>query len=108
MEPETVNQDEYNGWVNRETWAAALHLSNDEGIYSYCLELVEGKPTEGERRWSAGDAIESFVTDCVGQVLCPDADVSVPFRVAWSCFIADVGSLWRVDWAAVADSFLES
>ena len=101
METETVNRDEYNGWVNRETWAAALHLSNDEGLYSYCLELVEGK-----RRWSAGDAIEAFVNDCVDGVLYPDSgDVASPL---WRSFISDVGSLWRVDWADVADSFLDS
>lgn len=102
METETVNRDEYNGWVNRETWAAALHLSNDEGLYSYCLELVEGK-----NRYVAGDAIESFVREQAEQVLHPDGD-DVGGLIMWLGFVADVGSLWRVDWADVADSFIES
>jgi hypothetical protein len=48
-----TNTEEYNGWVNRETWATVMHLSNDEGLYDKCLELVEGKAM-----WSGGDAIE--------------------------------------------------
>ena len=28
----------YNGWSNRATWAADLHLSNDEGTYTWACE----------------------------------------------------------------------
>jgi hypothetical protein len=30
-----------------------------------------------------------------------------PPTALWRLFISDVGSMWRVDWQAVADSFLE-
>lgn len=95
------NLDEYNGWVNKETWAAHLHLSNDEGLYSICLELVAGK-----LRWSAGDAIEQFCKDNVEIALFPAKD-EWPTSDLWRLFIFDVGSMGRVDWQAVADSFLE-
>tara|TARA_R110000868_G_scaffold386963_1_gene655428 strand:- start:3320 stop:3631 length:312 start_codon:yes stop_codon:yes gene_type:complete len=97
---EATNTDEYNGWVNRETWAAALHLSNDEGLYLHCVELVKGK-----QRGSAGDAIEKFVNEQVMMVLFHTHDD--PQEQLWCMFIADVGSSWRVNWCDVADSFLE-
>ena len=98
------SRDEYNGWKNKETWATALHLSNDEGLYNMCLELVEGK-----KRWPAGDAIEEWVTEQVERVLYPSDGVEDdPNYTEWiRLMIADVGSWWRVDWADVADSFLE-
>lgn len=98
----TAKADEYNGWVNRETWAAHLHLSNDESLYSQCVDLVDGKSP-----WSAGYALEKFCTENVEMVLFPYEQDGTPTDL-WRLFISDVGSMWRVDWQAVADSFLES
>ena len=36
-----TDEDTYNGWVNRATWMANLHLSNDRDTYDACLEMVE-------------------------------------------------------------------
>ena len=90
-----------NGWTNRETWCAALHLSNDYGLYSHCLELVAGK-----LQWAGADAIEAFCTENVEMVLHP-LDDDGPSSEIWRMFISDVGSLWRVDWESVALSFME-
>jgi hypothetical protein len=97
----TANIDEYNGWVNRETWAAALHLSNDESLHLHCMALVDGKSP-----WFAGQAIETFCTENVNMELFPYEEEWPPTAL-WRLFISDVGSMWRVDWQAVADSFLE-
>src|SRR5690554_5140668 len=32
--------DEYNGWKNRETWAAALYLGNDQGLHELVLDMA--------------------------------------------------------------------
>ena len=96
-----INTEEYNGWANRETWATVMHLSNDDGLQDMCRELVEGKG-----KWSGGDAIEAWVTGEVDELLhgsnvCGDGN--------WvAMLISDVGSFWRVDWQAVAESFIES
>jgi hypothetical protein len=89
--------EEYNGWVNRETWAMALHLSNDEGLYMTCVDLVGDDPMRGAQ------SIESSVTDWFDWVLCEN-DAPEWIRN----MVADVGSLYRVDWLAVAKSFVES
>ena len=99
-EPQT-NPDEYNGWVNRETWATALHLSNDQMLYEHCLELTN----YGSREYTA-DAIKELVTEQVEMVLFPEPDEPLSPKL-WRLMISDVGSFWRVDWQAVADSFLE-
>lgn len=35
-----TDEDGYNGWSNRATWMANLHLSNERGMYEHCLELA--------------------------------------------------------------------
>ena len=92
--------DEYNGWPNRETWATALHLSNDERLYNVCVGYGEGRSV-GQH----ADDIQNFVEDAVDGVLFQpapfdDSDLIRPM-------ISDVGSFWRVDWLAVAESFRE-
>lgn len=113
----------YNGWANRETWAAALHLSNDQGLYNLATETVRAARAnwapipelgdwydqEGNReaamRRAAGEAIEelynAIVEDAFGEGM-PHDDVQTVAGM-----VRDVGSTWRVDWAAVADSFHE-
>ena len=93
--------DEFNGWKNRETWAAALHLSNDEYLYNVMLELCsEGK------RWSCADKIEAWVTEEVNMILYPDSRDEQLAPALIRSMICDVGSFWRVAWEDVADSFM--
>jgi len=35
-----MNQDEYNGWTNYETWVAALWMQNDSGSCDYYAEIT--------------------------------------------------------------------
>lgn len=92
-----VDTEEYNGWKNRETWAASLHLNNDEGLYL----MVDGwaRDVAGEESATRilADMIEEFVSD-----LFADS----PGNEHVSMMRSDVGSLWRVDWFGVADGFL--
>ena len=36
-----IEDTDYNGWTNRETWNVALWLGNDEGLYRMAQEWAE-------------------------------------------------------------------
>jgi hypothetical protein len=91
-------EDRYNGWTNRETWAAALHLSNDEGLYNAAREIAQ--------RDEYGDAVKSMVEEIYEDVL-HNGTAAWTDRQTARMLVADVGSLWRVDWKAVRDSLVE-
>ena len=104
MEETMVNPDEYNGWTNRETWACALHLSNDEGLYREAVRIVGEAKTSG-MAFQPAESLKSWVTEMVEEVLFPDAG-EAPSQLIRS-MVHDVGSFWRVDWEAVSQSFME-
>lgn len=91
--------EEYKGWINRETWAVALHLSNDEGLYNYCTDLMAGPATFGRKC----EDLREFVEDQVEAVFYDHKNAD-----GWARMMAsDVGSFYRVDWRAVGASFME-
>jgi hypothetical protein len=122
-----MSEDTYNGWANRETWAVALHINNDQGWQESVREAVRNAvdgATQDPSPWLvdhtgtvpaatlariAGDAIRENVED----VLDPDVfsltdsqrDTYTVSRDLWMAR-DDIGSLWRVDWTELGASFL--
>jgi len=115
-----MSDDTYNGWCNRETWATHLHLSNDEDLYDIARRIVREEDA-AQQRWRdehdhhtdaplgqyAADRMQDWIQTAVEEFL--HAETSS--RDAWAStewirmLLADVGSIWRVDWHAVADAF---
>jgi hypothetical protein len=105
--------EEYNGWTNRETWATALHINNDEGLYRTVQDWASTKWEEhtniGQESISWGEIAESeseavtglaeSIEDFVTELLDSDWDGVKSMRY-------DIGSLWRVNWREIADSFI--
>lgn len=87
---------EYNGWTNRETWAAALHINNDEGLLSPILEVTQLHTNITE----LADEIEAFVEE----VLSFD---SISTNRNAFLMLTDIGSLYRVNWYEIAGTFME-
>ena len=86
------NNEEYNGWKNRETWAMNLWLTNDEYI---CNELMPRWERESENKYDCGRRIEEWVEE-----ESEDYFGSTNHKT----FLREVGSMWRVEWGDIADS----
>jgi len=76
--------EEYNGWTNRETWATALHIDNDQSLQEEASEKIsasflEDMDNEKEDGWQ-DKGIQSM--------------------------LKDIGSLYRVNFREIAENWL--
>ena len=98
-------EQDYNGWSNRETWATALHINNDQYLYEtaqdYTRQEIEGHE-QGEEinPYYLGETLRSWISD----------DLLTLENIAGNeglfSMLTDIGSLYRVNWREIADSFL--
>lgn len=100
-----TNEQEFNGWTNRETWATALHINNDQYLYEtaqgYTREELEGHDNgETINPYYLGEVLRSWIED----------DLLTLENIAGNQglfnMLTDIGSLYRVNWSEIADSFL--
>ena len=97
--------DQYNGWSNRETWATALHINNDQYLYEtandYTRQEVEGHD-EGEEinAYYLGQTLRNWIEDDLLTLVHNSGNQGL------FSMLTDIGSLYRVDWTEIADSFL--
>jgi hypothetical protein len=93
-------REEYNGWKNRETWAMALWLNNDEGFQNQVQELAEEARDEEYPASRLAEALESFIEELF------DFDNISDNRQLFN-MLTDIGSLYRVNWYEIAQTFIE-
>jgi hypothetical protein len=99
-----MQDQDYNGWTNRETWATALHINNDQGLYEiaqgYTKEELEGHDQgEAINPYYLGEVLRSWIEDDL--LTFENMDNGALFSM-----LTDIGSLYRVNWLEIADSFL--
>lgn len=82
---------EYQGWSNYETWAVALWIDNDRGLY----EAVQEMKGEFEESYELGDAIKSFMDEIIF-----DEDVEKVSPVSKDLL---TGALSEVNWREIAE-----
>jgi len=93
--------EEYQGWTNRETWATALWINNDFGIYQTVQEMAQDiiKDDSEERKAAVlAETIEAMFDDAFGDI----AEMSQEGLN----MLKDIGSLYRVNWREIASSLL--
>jgi len=96
--------EEYNGWTNRETWATALHLDNNQGIYNevqdYTRGAIENNPIK-EAPYRLADTLEEWVNAMF------EFDNISENRALFS-MLEDIGSLYRVNWREIAQGYIDT
>ena len=96
---------EHNGWTNRETWAVALWINNDEGLQSSAHELVRGFDAVSDVSGAVDALQEWFTTLCNPNLYKEEYGGEYPSGLA--TMASDCGSLWRVNWDEITLSLLE-
>lgn len=103
-----MTDETYNGWTNRETWAVALYINNDQGWQESvheALRAYRAEMTEAHEPLSliyAGHLIQENVEEMFDVLADGGAD-------SWESAFAllrDIGSLWRVNWDELGKAFL--
>jgi len=89
--------DKYEGWTNRETWALSLHIANNEGDYL----LWEERKEETDDQYSLAKELQEWTEEVFADVIGGE-EVTQEARL----FVDDIGSHWRIDYIAVAESLL--
>jgi hypothetical protein len=99
-------EQDYNGWTNRETWATALWINNDQGLYDHAQDLTKEalKCQDGDAVNCLIDALDEFM----GELLDMEAVLGAQpeQRQTLVNMSRDIGSFWRVNWREIAESFL--
>jgi hypothetical protein len=100
-----MQEQEFNGWSNRETWATALWINNDQALYEiaqdYTKQELEGHDSGEEiNPYYLGETIRNWIEE----------DLLTLENIAGNkelfAMLTDIGSLYRVNWREIADSFL--
>lgn len=102
-----MEEQGYNGWSNRETWATMLHIDNDQALFEiamdYARQELEGHD-EGEEinPYYLGETIKSWIED----------DLLTRENIAGNeglwLMLSDIGSLYRIDYREIADSLISN
>lgn len=101
-----MEEKDYQGWSNHETWATALHIDNDQALLEIALDYakqeIEGHD-EGEEinPYYLGQTLESWITNDL--LTLENISGNHPLWL----MLTDIGSLYRVNWRELADHYLD-
>jgi len=116
-----MTNEDYNGWVNRETWCFNLWLNNDQGLYHKArVAAMEGasKAQHMQREFPdltvkpdlfIGEAIMKMMTgiydDAMDVLLSGQSGGAVADTLR---MFVEIGSCWRVDLNEIGSAWVET
>ena len=98
-----MEEQDYNGWTNRETWATALHMDNDYGLLNNALEYVRDEIATTKEP-NIYDLAEGFRYQLEEDLL--TFENVRENRSLW-LMLTDIGSLYRVNWREIAQHYVD-
>jgi hypothetical protein len=100
-----MTDETYEGWTNRETWAVALHINNDQGWQESVRWDLKADEIPEPRDYNAGeiirDSVETMLTVDGYREMFGDEQPEALRKIA-----EEIGSLWRVNWTELGAAFL--
>ena len=108
-----TNDETYNGYANRETWAFNLHWQNDQGLYHATLDTATEAmrqtkyDVDGWGDYALGEHVVEFWRDTIDAERRLFTDGVAQDQVL-AMFEREVGSWWRIDYAEVGAAVRES
>lgn len=101
-----MQDQEYNGWTNRETWAMALWFDNEFSLYEMAQEYaraeIEGHDKDEEiNPYYLAESLKNYIEED----FLTFENVS-DNRNLW-VMLTDIGSLYRVNWREIAQNYLD-
>ena len=99
-------EQDYNGWKNRETWATALHIDNDQVLQEIALDYAQQEIDgydEGEEinPYHLGETFKWWIEEDLLTL------ENVSGNQGLWLMLTDIGSLYRVDWREIASHYLD-
>jgi hypothetical protein len=100
-----METQEYQGWSNRETWAAALWIGNDQVLHEIArdyasITLQNGEDSDGLNSYYLGETLKNWIEEDLLTL----ENISGN-RDLW-LMLTDIGSLYRVNWREIAEGYL--
>jgi hypothetical protein len=110
----TNNDETYNGWTNRETWALNLWLTNDQGLYEMTRERVADAVNEYSDGYEQGDGmrLSDILPRIAGETVravweeLTDPNGELMDAVDILQMVRDVGGEYRVNWDEIGAAWL--
>ena len=101
-------ENDFNGWKNRETWAANLWIENDEGLYvearNLAMQALRDDQLNAER--TLADLLKEWLETLL-DFRAYRAEYGADMPEALQIMRDDIGSLYRVDWWEIASEWIK-
>lgn len=91
-------EEKYNGWTNRETWALALWIDNEEYIYEEVYEIVSNAKKYGASDYMIADKVKEYIDEYYDEFW---ENLNKYHKNMWQ----DIGSYWRVNWVELIEYY---